>query len=68
MTGQLLSQNFKCPVIGKKRPVMTDDRMLFPALHGTNELAICIFVCIFQGGFVAGDQKEQTCEWLIHLV
>ena len=33
MTGQVLCQNFKCLVMRQKRPVMTDDRTLFPALH-----------------------------------
>ena len=32
MTGQVLCQNFKCLVIRQKRPVMTDDRTLFPTL------------------------------------
>ena len=34
MTGQVVGQRFKCPVIRQKRPVMTDDRTLFPALGG----------------------------------
>ena len=33
MTGQQLLQNFFCLVIGQKRPVMTDDRTLFPPLN-----------------------------------
>ena len=32
MTGQVLCQNFKCLVMRQKRPVMTDDRTLFPTL------------------------------------
>ena len=41
MTGQVLCQNFKCLVMRQKRPVMTDDRTLFPALlQGKSETLI----------------------------